>query len=163
MMRIDCPRKRLSILENIVEEHGGFNQTRFHEATFLAFLEQLGATDHPTAVGMRPAVHAFNTSLMGVCTQGELAVGVACLGVIEFAFATISSVIAQAVTDQCWVSADKLLHYNLHAELDIAHAGEFFQLVACEWEISSKQKLVEEGLQLGSYLFDRLYRDLIVE
>lgn len=90
MMRIDCPRRRLSILENIVEEHGGFNHDRFYETTFLAFLEQLGVTADPNQIRVRPPVQAFNARLMGVCSQGELAVGIACLGMIEFAFATIS-------------------------------------------------------------------------
>lgn len=160
MMRIECPSKRLSILENIVEEHGGFNQSRFHETTFLAFLEQLGAKVHPSQVGMKPPVQAFNSSLMGVCSQGDLAVGIACLGVIEFAFATISSIIAQAVTDRNWVSVDKLYHYDLHAELDITHASEFFQLVDCEWADTTKHRYVAQGLELGTYLFDRLYRDI---
>ena len=160
MMRIDCPRRRLSILENIVEEHGGFNHDRFHETTFLAFLEQLGASAPPNEVEMRPPVQAFNAALMGVCSQGELAVGIACLGMIEFAFASISSIIGQAVTERNWVAADKLIHYNLHAELDLAHATEFFQLVESEWANTATRGFVQQGLELGTYLFDRLYRDL---
>jgi len=162
MMRIECPRRRLSILENIVEEHGGFNHHRFHETTFLAFLEQLGVSAHPNQVRMRSPVQAFNAALMGVCSQGDLSLGIACLGMIEFAFASISSIIGEAVTVRNWVPAEKLIHYNLHAELDIAHATEFFRLVDTEWANPSTREFVEQGLELGTYLFDRLYRDLII-
>ncbi|MCM8527520.1 MAG: iron-containing redox enzyme family protein, partial [Lentisphaeraceae bacterium] len=42
MARIPNPGSRLSILENVVEEHGGFNETAFHESTFREFLNSLG-------------------------------------------------------------------------------------------------------------------------
>ncbi|TWU11136.1 TenA family transcriptional regulator [Allorhodopirellula heiligendammensis] len=160
VMRMDCPRRRLSILENIVEEHGGFEPNRFHETTFRAFLEQLSPSAGSRDIEMRPPVHAFNTAIMSACSQGELAVGIACLGVIEYAFAEISSAIGQAVIDRGWVPEGKLVHYSVHAELDKKHAAEFFELLVTEWADAKTRRSIEQGLQLGVYLFDRLYRDL---
>ena len=90
----------------------------------------------------------------------ELEVGVSCMGIIEYAFAGISSVIGEAVVANGWVSEERLVHYKMHAEIDERHAEEFFAVVEPAWENEDRGYYVEQGLQLGAYVFDRLYRDL---
>src|SRR3954470_11103930 len=41
--RIPDPRQRLDILHNLVEEHGEFNEQRFHHTTFQQFLRTIGS------------------------------------------------------------------------------------------------------------------------
>src|SRR5437870_7224959 len=41
--RIPDPRSRLDILHNLVEEHGEFQEQRFHHTTFQEFLRTLGS------------------------------------------------------------------------------------------------------------------------
>jgi pyrroloquinoline-quinone synthase len=159
--RIPNPKLRLDILHNLVEEHGEFDEQRFHHTTFQQFLRTIDSDpDTLDALVIWPAVRAFNSVLTTACTLDELEVGVACMGVIEQAFAGISATIGKAVVDRGWVSAEKLVHYKLHAQIDERHAEEFFAVVERGWQDGSRQYFVEQGLELGTYIFDRLYRDL---
>jgi pyrroloquinoline-quinone synthase len=107
-----------------------------------------------------PELRAFNSVLTAACVLDELEVGIGCMGIIEHAFAEISAAIGRAVVDRGWVSAEKLVHYKLHAEIDERHAEEFFAVVEPRWSDPTRRYYVEQGLELGAYIFDRLYRDL---
>jgi pyrroloquinoline-quinone synthase len=157
--RIDNPRQRLDILHNLVEEHGEFDEAAFHHTTFQRFLTTIGADPSGLdALPIWPCVRAFNSVLTAACVLDDLTVGICCMGVIEQAFAGISAAIGQAVVRNGWVPADKLVHYKLHAEIDERHADEFFAVV--EPSLDDEGYGVEQGLALGAYIFDRLYRDL---
>ena len=159
--RIPDPKLRLDILHNLVEEHGEFDEQRFHHTTFQQFLRTIDSDPETLdALVIWPEVRAFNCVLTTGCTLDDLEVGVACMGVIEQAFAGISAAIGKAVVDRGWVPAEKLVHYKLHAEIDERHAEEFFAVVERGWQDGSRRYFVEQGLELGTYIFDRLYRDL---
>jgi pyrroloquinoline-quinone synthase len=159
--KIPDPKQRLDVLHNLVEEHGEFQEQRFHHNTFQQFLRTIGANpDKLDDLIIWPEVRAFNSVLTTACTLDELEVGVSCMGVIEQAFAGISAVIGRAVVDRGWVSAQDLVHYKLHAEIDERHAEEFFAVVEHNWQNGSRRYFVEQGLELGVYIFDRMYRDL---
>ena len=155
--RVPDPKHRLDLVHNLVEEHGDLHEAKFHQTTFGDFLGTIG-TARPTD-GPAAPVHAFNTTLMGACTAEPVAVGISCLGVIELAFAGVSGLIGKSVVARGWVPAERLVHYTVHAELDVEHAEEFFEMV--EAEAGSPD--VRSGLALGAYVFDRLYRDLWAE
>jgi pyrroloquinoline-quinone synthase len=161
LMRLPCPRQRLGILANVVEEHGNFNESAFHEATFRLFLAALGDSNDPQPSEMEPPVHAFNCAIMAACHTDEVQVGIACLGIIEYAFAEISAMIGKAVVDRGWLTQERLVHYSLHAELDKKHAADFFQLLVAGWQDEAQRATIKQGFRLGAYLFDRLYRDLL--
>jgi pyrroloquinoline-quinone synthase len=159
--RIPHPHMRLEVLHNLVEEHGEFDENKFHHNTFQQFLRTLGA--HPEELESRgpiAAVRAFNSILTSACVLDELEVGICCMGIIEYAFARISAQIGKAVVDHGWIPADRLVHYNLHAEIDARHADEFFAVVESRWDDPARRHYIEQGLQLGAYAFDRLYLDL---
>jgi pyrroloquinoline-quinone synthase len=159
--RISDPRLRLDILHNLVEEHGEFQEQCFHHTTFQQFLRSIGS--HPEKLEgtpLWPALRAFNSVLTAACVLDELEVGVGCMGVIEYAFAGISAVIGSAVVRRGWVEAEKLVHYKLHAAIDERHAEEFFAVIEPHWDDARRRYFIEQGLELGAYVFDRLYRDL---
>ena len=159
--RIPDPKQRLDVLHNLVEEHGEFQEQRFHHNTFQQFLRTIGSNpDRLDDLMIWPEVRAFNSVLTAACVLDELEVGVACMGVIEQAFAGISALIGRAVVDRGWVASESLVHYKLHAEIDERHAEEFFAVVEQGWQNGSRRYFVEQGLQLGTYIFDRMYRDL---
>jgi pyrroloquinoline-quinone synthase len=159
--RIPDPTQRLTILHNLVEEHGDFDVAGFHHSTFLDFLERLGCpTDNIEEVILWPEVRAFNSTLSTACVLDEVEVGIACMGVIELAFADISATIGQAVIARGWLTAEQLTHYKLHAEIDNRHADEFFAILETSWQHPEKRYLIEQGLSLGAYIFNRLYTDL---
>lgn len=162
MMRIPSGEERLGILENIVEEHGSFRSDAFHEATFRQFLKAIGGrSERPDTDSMRPAVHAFNATIMAACLSDDLRTGIACLGIIEYAFADISSAIGRAVVQRGWLSESELVHYKLHEEIDKQHAADFFGLLQAAWKADRGRVQINQGLRLGAYAFDCLYRDLV--
>jgi pyrroloquinoline-quinone synthase len=159
--RISDPRSRLDILHNLVEEHGEFQEQFFHHTTFQQFLRSIGSRpEQLNALSLWPALRAFNSVLTAACVLDELEVGVACMGIIEFAFAGISATIGKAVVERGWVESDRLVHYKLHAQIDERHAEEFFAVIEPSWDDERRRYFVEQGLELGAYIFDRLYRDL---
>lgn len=159
--RIPNPRARLDILHNVVEEHGDFQEEQFHHTTFQRFLKSIGSdVENVEKAPLWPAVRAFNSVLTASCVLDELEVGVACMGIIECAFAGISASIGKSVVDRGWVKFDELVHYKLHAQIDERHADEFFAVVEPCWNDPNRRYHIEQGLNLGAYIFDRLYRDL---
>jgi pyrroloquinoline-quinone synthase len=159
--RIPDPRSRLDILHNLVEEHGEFQEDLFHHTTFQRFLRSIGSqVDVNHDLRIWPVLRAFNSVLTAACVLDELEVGVACMGIIEYAFADISAIIGKAVVHQGWVAEKDLVHYALHAQIDERHAEEFFAVIEPRWEDKGRRYFIEQGLELGAYIFDRLYRDL---
>ena len=159
--RIPNPKSRLDILHNLVEEHGEFNEKLFHHTTFQQFLRSIGGVPEKIeATALSPALRAFNSILTSACVLDELEVGVACMGIIEYAFAGMSATIGQAVVQRGWVKQAELVHYALHAQIDERHAAEFFAVIEPNWPDPARRYFIEQGLELGAYAFDRLYREL---
>lgn len=159
--RIPDPRLRLDVLHNLVEEHGEFQEQSFHHTTFQQFLRSLGSNpERLKNEPVWPVLRAFNSVLTASCVLDEMEVGVACMGIIEYAFAGISAVIGETVVERGWIPADRLVHYKLHAEIDERHAEEFFAVIEPNWDDKRRRYFIEQGLELGGYIFDRLYRDL---
>lgn len=161
MARFPVPGQRLSILENIVEEHGSFSSSAYHETTFREFLELIGVdVNQIDELSLWPEVRAFNSSLMTACVFDEPEVGVACLGAIEYAFATISSLIGNAVIERGWSTKEELKHYKLHEKIDVEHACDFFNIIEEKWSDPGRNYFIKQGVDMGVYIFDRLYKDL---
>src|SRR5213075_2539860 len=113
--RVPDPKARLDILHNLVEEHGEFNEELFHHTTFQRFLRSIGSEPEKLETAATPpALRAFNSVLTCACVLDELEVGVACMGIIEYAFASIPATIGQAVVQRGWVRQEALVHYALH-------------------------------------------------
>jgi len=163
--RIPSARARIDILQNLVEEHGHFNEQAFHCTTFQKFLRTLDTADSALSLdsGNRrehPAVKAFNAVLNNACCLDELEVGIACMGIIEHSFAKISALIGEAVVKRGWVTSNALVHYKHHSEIDERHAEEFFAVIEPRWQDPSRRYFIEQGIELGLHIFDRLYREL---
>jgi pyrroloquinoline-quinone synthase len=159
--RIPNPKARLDILHNLVEEHGEFQEKAFHHTTFQQFLRSIGSEPEKLeSAPLSPGLRAFNSVLTCACVLDELEVGVACMGIIEYAFAGISAVIGQAVVEHGWIRKEDLVHYALHAEIDERHAEEFFAVIEPKWDEAGRRYFIEQGLELGAYAFTRLYSDL---
>jgi pyrroloquinoline-quinone synthase len=159
--RIPSPKARLDILHNLVEEHGEFDEQQFHHTTFQRFLRSIGSQPEKLEeAALPPGLRAFNSVVTCACVLDELEVGVGCMGIIEHAFARISALIGQAAVRRQWVRQEELVHYALHAQIDERHAEEFFAVIEPSWDNTARRYFIEQGLQLGAYAFDRLYRDL---
>lgn len=160
--RIPSAKDRLDILHNVLEEHGDLDEDNFHATTFLQFLKSIKATSKNIEdLVLDPSVRAFNSVLTTSCTFDEVEVGICCMGIIELAFATISAKIGKAVVERKWIKEEELVHYKLHAEIDQRHAEEFFCVVEKLFKDPYKNYLILQGLNLGAYILDRLYQDLL--
>jgi pyrroloquinoline-quinone synthase len=153
--------QRISIIENIMEEHGDMDPAKYHSNTFKHFLKSIGTS----IVGIKesPSVLAFNLDLMGASMSEEPFVAIGAFGLIEYAFADISADIGKTVVDKGWVQQESLVHYSLHAYLDKKHAEEFFMIVESELDDPVKKAQFQKGLELGAYIFNKLYDDLYEE
>ncbi|NGX47235.1 MAG: hypothetical protein K1000chlam3_00608 [Chlamydiae bacterium] len=159
--RLPDHAQRISILQNILEEHGDFDPTKYHSNTFKQFLESVDC--HILENKKASSVLAFNLDLMGVSMSEDPYLAMGCFGMIEYAFADISAEIGKAVVDRGWLQEDDIIHYSLHAELDKKHAEEFFALVEAKLTDPLIKAKFLEGLELGVYIFNRLYDDLYEE
>jgi pyrroloquinoline-quinone synthase len=154
--KIPDPELRIEILRNVWEEHGEGNTSKMHGVTFTELLKRLGEI---TVVdiekrSLSPAVRIFNTTLIGACTLDDYLVGVATLGMIERMFCDISNIIAEGIVARGWLTADTMIHYNLHKDLDVKHSQDFFNVLQNSWNESPKNKyLIEQGLRMGAGLF----------
>ena len=114
--KIPTSELRLEVIRNVWEEHGEGNTSLMHEKTFLAFLDRLAGIK-PEDIAKRamwPEVRAFNTVLVGACVMDEYLIGVGVMGIIERMFSDIAGWIGEQVVSHGWLSAEKLIHYNLH-------------------------------------------------
>ncbi len=160
--RIADPKARLDILHNLVEEHGEFQEELFHHNTFQKFLALIGSDANEREMRpIWPALRAFNSVLTASCVLDELEVGVGCMGIIEHAFAGISGAIGRSVCARGWVKPGELVHYALHEKIDERHAEEFFAVIEPDWDVMRRRHFIVQGLELGAYAFDRLYRDML--
>ena len=158
--RIDSTCARVQLVENIYEEHGEINEELFHETTFKRFLDLLNSESSKIEkdIPLEPCVDAFNSALMGVCQSAPVEKGICCLGMIEYMFAFISKFIAETIVDHGWISSENLIHYNLHAELDIKHSRDLFEIIDKIPE--TRINICKEGIRLGAFIFCKLYDDL---
>lgn len=172
LARMPDSASRQGLIHNLSEEHGfddesedqapGFDPAVAHDLTFLAFLRSLGVTPQEMAREREaPGVRAFNVALMGTCQMERVETAFGCLGVIEYAFADICELIGRKVVERAWITRDKLVHYKLHAQIDKRHAADFFKVVDGAWNRDpAARPAIEDGIQLGLHVFNRLYEDL---
>lgn len=161
--KIPSSALRIEVLRNVWEEHGEGDLAARHGSTFLELLSRLaGLTRADVERRMLwPEVRAFNTVLVGAATLDDWEVGASVLGMIERMFADIAAHIGRSILRRGWLTEDRLIHYGLHAELDVRHSDDFFALLEPTWARDERGRyLIEQGLRLGGYVFDRMYRDL---
>jgi len=161
--KIPTMNLRLEILRNVWEEHGEGDASKAHENTFLIFLKRLGGI---TSIDINkktlwPEIRIFNTCLTGACVVDDYMVATAMMGMIELMFCDISSIIGKGIVHRKWLTPETMIHYNLHAELDIKHSQDFFNVLSESWTKSEENKYnIEQGLRLGATLFNNLYTGL---
>lgn len=160
--RMPRPEQRWPILHNVGEEHGEGQYSMSHEHTFLTLLDRLDVSHEAIATRPQwPEVKAFNIALMGACSQDDIYLGAAVLGIIEDIFSGISAFLGDAIIERGWLERDDLIHYATHATLDIEHAADFYRILATPYEASEAEAYaIEQGLALGAYIFMQLYRGL---
>jgi pyrroloquinoline-quinone synthase len=161
--KIPEARLRVEVVRNVWEEHGEGDAARVHGHTFLTLLERLAniSEEDVNRRALWPEVRIFNTTLVGACVLDEYLIGVAMMGIIERMFCEISTWVGRGIIDNGWVPREKMIHYNLHEELDIKHSQDFFDILEPAWSRSEEDRYaIEQGLQTGAVVFNGLYEGL---
>lgn len=161
--KIPSSRVRTEILRNVWEEHGEGVAEKRHGATFTELMLRLDGVTLADieARALWPEVRAFNTALIGCCALDDWEIGAGCLGIIERMFVSISRWIGIGIAKNGWLPMDRVVHYSVHEELDVRHSDDFFATLKPAWDSDERARYaIDQGLRLGAYIFDRLYRDL---
>jgi pyrroloquinoline-quinone synthase len=161
--KIPTAELRVEVLRNVWEEHGEGDPSRVHGRTFVTFLDRLArvSEDDIERRALWPEVRLFNTTLVGACVLDDYLIGAALLGVIERMFCDISCWIGRAVVARGWLPADRMIHYDLHEQIDLRHSQDFFDILEQAWQRSEMNRYqVEQGLRLGATAFNGLYEGL---
>ena len=160
--RIPRPQMRLALLENLGDEHGSGRLTVCHENTFLELLARLGVDRlEVERRALWPEVRAFNAALLGTCSSDDVYTGLAALGIIEDLFAGISAELGQSIVARGWLKRREVVHYATHEALDVEHAEGFYASLHEPYDQHPRWRYqIDQGLELGAYVFLRLYDDL---
>jgi pyrroloquinoline-quinone synthase len=144
------------------DEHGNGNLSVCHESTFVDLLERLGTTRAEIdARTLWPEVRAFNTALAGLCSLDDAFTGLAALGIIEDCFSSISAAIGCAIVDRGFLPEELIVHYTTHESLDVEHAEGFYSALYEPYASHQRHRYqIDQGLELGAYIFMRMYEDL---
>ena len=163
-LKIPRTDQRTKILKNVWEEHGEGDTDQVHGQTFMTLLKRLDGIgrDDVQSRALWPEVRAFNSLLTGVCVIDDYLIGTAMLGRIERIFSDVSGLLGEGIVARGWLPKDQLIHSDLHADLDIRHADDFFDVLRPNWKFKDRgdRYFIEQGLRLGAHMFDTLYRGL---
>lgn len=160
LARISVLEERLSLFENVAEEHGWGNTLKSHKYSFREYLQALGATLEDLKTPSTPPVLAFNASIINHCLTQSSVAGAAALGIIEHLYVEISAAIAHTVHHRGWAAPGSQSHYAVHEELDVEHARDLLDIAELGWSNPATRSSVIQGLVLGAYYFWTLYHDL---
>ncbi len=163
LARLPRVEDRLSLAENIAEEHGHGDPAMSHKYTFVTFLQAMGLTKAELERTCPIWVTAFNHSILNQCLAQSCEVGAATLGIIEHLYVGISASIGKLVHERGWAEANSQTHYGVHEVLDVEHARELLVLAEPAWENPRSRSYVALGLLLGAYYFWTLYTDLLID
>lgn len=152
---------RMPIVENLLEEHGNLDFKKAHVHTFELFLKSFGQeAAQMTRRPPIPGTHAYIRCLYDQCLNAPWRQGLACMGVIEEVFASLSQAIARAVVESGSVDAANLKHFDLHTEVDLEHAEGMYRILEPFWKDDTGRADIRDGLEMGLYLDCRLMDDL---
>jgi pyrroloquinoline-quinone synthase len=157
LARTPVLERRLSVMENVAEEHGHGNLLNSHKYTFRQFLRALGATPEDLEIPCPASVLAFNHSLLGYCLTQSSEAGAAALGMLEHLYSSVSGMIARTINERAWAAPGSQSHYTVHEELDVEHARELLTLAESSWEEPRNRAHVAQGLVLGAHYLWALY------
>ena len=160
--KMDNYTDRLTLLENIMDEHGNGDISNTHGETFKKYLQNLGINNREMSEKIsHPAVVNFYSIIEETINCSNIETAIAMFGIIEDRYTEISSSIALSLVKNGWLSASQLVHYKNHQELDIYHAELFYKLVRKKWKEEESRLNIKKGLKVGNKVILDIYFDLL--
>ena len=162
--RMDSYSKRLSILENIFDEHGNDDINKAHGKTYKQYLINLGVKEQKIKKNeFHRSVKNFFSKIDNVVKNEDPEKAIAMYGIIEDRYTIISSIIAKTLLKNNWLDESKLAHYLVHEEIDMYHSKLFYNLIEKKWFENSSNIQIKEGLNLGNELVLKLFNELLLD
>ena len=160
--KIDSYTDRLTLLENIMDEHGNGDISNTHGETFKKYLINLGINNREIDEKVsHPAIANFYSIIENTINNSSLETAIAMFGIIEDRYTEISSSIALSLVQNGWLKTSQLVHYENHQQLDIYHAELFYKLVRNKWKKEKSRLDIEKGLRKGNKVILDIYLDLV--
>jgi len=160
--KIDSYTDRLTLLENIMDEHGNGDISNTHGETFKKYLINLGINNREIDEKVsHPAIAKFYSIIENTINNSSLETAIAMFGIIEDRYTEISSSIALSLVQNGWLKTSQLVHYENHQQLDIYHAELFYKLVRNKWKKEKSRLDIEKGLRKGNKVILDIYLDLV--
>ena len=160
--KIDSYTDRLTLLENIMDEHGNGDISNTHGETFKKYLINLGINNREIDEKVsHPAIANFYSIIEKTINNSSLETAIAMFGIIEDRYTEISSSIALSLVQNGWLKTSQLVHYENHQQLDIYHAELFYKLVRNKWKKEKSRLDIEKGLRKGNKVILDIYLDLV--
>ena len=150
---------RISLVENLWEEHGRGIKANVHGQTMLALIDRLGGMSSEIDIN-KPSINAriFNEALRSVSSFEDYRFSASVFASIERTFVDVSTMTYKSIVDCGWLEKSRIIHYELHRELDVQHSEEFLLVVNKDWEDNEASRaLIEGGIRFGSRLFANFY------
>jgi hypothetical protein len=135
-------------LNNVQDEIGHGNPSKFHIVTFHNFLVQLG-WDGSTRYPEHTSVTYFNDSLLYHAGHSSFNFVAGLLAGIENSYVTVSQLMNTIIGSRLLI---KLEHYETHAILDVDHAQDLRKLCTNPQDLDFIR-----GEKTGEYLLYQLY------
>lgn len=161
-------KERMSVAENVAEEHGHNSLLNTHKETFLTFLKSMNVNEQSIDLkNVSFPIESFNQSVGNFVATHSYYEGAAMVGMIELLYVNISDLIAKKVHSENWDSLCTQTHYDVHAVLDIEHSRELFEVCESIWNMEEEhgsgiiQHQIIVAATLGAVYFTRLYKDLL--
>lgn len=153
---IENPEIRLTVVENIWEEHGQGNAHSFHTHTYFQYLQSLGFEGNAEQLEHQPWIQEWIEHVMAKKMSAPHYA--AYLSGIEYVYARISNKICHHLNSyrlKC-----EQTHYAKHSVLDYAHATELLQVSTSCSSKETNQELFE-SFKLGVDEFLMLFKNMV--
>ena len=162
--RMENYADRLTILENILDEHGNGDIKESHAETYKSYLLNLGLKEKDINETLsHSAVSNFYSIIEDTIKGDSIETAIAMFGIIEDRYTEISATIATSLVNNNWLSEDQLTHYKTHKELDIYHAELFYKLVRPKWVEETSRENIIKGIKLGNAIIFDMFNNLLEE
>ncbi len=147
----DMTTRVATVLENVVEEHGGGKTGVNHRDTIVGYLRAIGV--RPEALGAPCPIRicAAYEALLGYCLTNPPEGGAGALGIVEYTHIQISDMLARNMHERFWGDVRAQYHYRIHSEIDVDHARDLFAVCGQAWGEPSRRRTAAYGMLLGAH------------
>ncbi|MFV8754313.1 iron-containing redox enzyme family protein [Nannocystaceae bacterium ST9] len=156
--RCESAEARRVLEQNVDDERGGGDPSSAHGRTFRRLLGRLGVREVELDDAPRwPCVEVFNAAVREACMRAPVVSGIATIAAIEDLFTTISASLGRGIVARGWLARDRVVHYDVHEQLDRVHADTLYALL----DPADASSEIERGLARGVKAMVDLYAGLL--